>query len=169
VLAEKVLEAYRPVYPTTKAQVIEGYQKKYEGKLGRGGWKQALTHDLSPIAGIKPKNLEKRFDAGPKGRINNPEPKNKAQYVELGRKLPPIGFIPPSSFTVTFMLDIKISNNCGHIRGPYTVHIGGKDAEEFAKHPTFEMVMAYYFADGGPPDYENPVENICAVIQLTVS
>lgn len=66
-----------------KAGAIEYYQQEYP-RMGRGGWKQHLVQGLSEVTGLKPKNLEKRFDTQRRG---NPERKNAKQYKALAQSL----------------------------------------------------------------------------------
>ncbi len=110
---------------TTKAEIIDYYRATY-GPLGsKNSWKQHLINDLSPIAGIAPKNLEKRFDAGPKGRINNPEPRNAAQYKELGEQIAPR--VPDGGYHITGTVYVKFSDGECEEREVDEV-IEGKDA-----------------------------------------
>lgn len=81
-LQDKIDALSTPIYRSSKAEIVDYYKDTYGAK----GWKQALVKDLSPIAGIKPKNLERRFDPS---RLNNVERRNAGQYAALGKKLPP--------------------------------------------------------------------------------
>ena len=172
-LAGQVRNASLPVYMQTKAEIVQYYQQE-QGEGHIKSWRQAIVHELADITGMAPKNLERRFDSGEKGGENRlarvpRTAREKAQYAELGRKLPPKDYkAPENGYEVTFTLDIKISAKCGNIRGPYTVYIEGEDAEEFAKDPSFEMVLAYYMGDGIEPDYDMPFEDVCGIVSLRV-
>lgn len=91
---------------TTKAEVIEGYQQQYKGR-GQAGWKQRIVHDLAQLTGMKPKNLEKRFDTQRRG---NPEKRNAEQYKTLGESLPPIP--PENGFHVSGVIWVVYSEEC---------------------------------------------------------
>lgn len=91
---------------TTKAEVIEGYQAQYKGR-GQAGWKQRIVHDLAQLTGMKPKNLEKRFDTQRRG---NPEKRNAEQYKTLGESLPPLP--PENGFHVSGVIWVRYSEEC---------------------------------------------------------
>jgi len=73
-----------PIYkwPETKAQIVQYFQDRNPG----ASWRQPLQTQLGEFTGKKPKNLAKRFDPQ---RLNNPEPRNAAQYKEFGKTLDP--------------------------------------------------------------------------------
>lgn len=85
VLNEKIDSASFTWTPrTSKEDAINYYKETYKSR-GKEGWKQHIVRDLAAQTGIKPKNLERRFDPS---RINMPEKKNAGQYKELGAQLP---------------------------------------------------------------------------------
>jgi len=140
-LREQMQAVSTPRFLSTKAELIEHYQATYTGR-GQAGWKQRIVHDLAAITGMKPKNLEKRFEK----RINNPEPRNKAQYEELGRQIGPVGYdSPPYGYKVTFVGSVHISKNC--YPKDFTIFITGTDAVSFAEDPTIALVMLTYFEE----------------------
>lgn len=120
-------------YIESKADIIEFYQEKYKGR-GKESWKQHLIHDLSAQTGIKTKSLEKRFDTQ---RRNNPETRNAAQYQELGKTLPPMGYKPKGG-----EITITIEGSQGQRdRGPWTVTFKGPDAYSFVNDPTYYKIF----------------------------
>lgn len=144
-------------YLSTKAEIIDYYRDNHpKGKT----WKQAITGALSEITGLKPKNLEKRFDPQ---RLNNVEKKNADQYKELGQKIGPIERIPPSEgIEIYFYLDLKISDECGNFR-EFTVQLTGPDAYDVANGGGFTKLMQLYFGKK-----KNVVDDICKVLRLQV-
>jgi hypothetical protein len=72
-------------YRSTKNELISYYQETYQGR-GQAGWKQHLVQDLARTTGMKPKNLERRFD--PSRIDKRPNKRQQAQYQELGKQLP---------------------------------------------------------------------------------
>lgn len=72
----------------TKSEIIDYYRETYRGR-GQTGWKQRLVNDLSGITGMKPKNLERRFDPSRIGNVPRTR-REREQYEELGDMLPPM-------------------------------------------------------------------------------
>lgn len=77
--------SYDYSYRSTKAELIAYYKETYQGR-GKEGWKQHLVSDLARTTGMKPKNLERRFD--PSRIDKRPNARQQEQYRELGRELP---------------------------------------------------------------------------------
>jgi hypothetical protein len=119
-LNDQVLAASMP--RGTKADIIAYYQAVYPAK-GKGSWKQRLVNDLAGITGMKPKNLEKRFDTQ---RRNNPEKRNAAQYRELGDQLPPKA--PDDGFRISGVVYVKYSGDCEERY--VNIEVKGGDAEK---------------------------------------
>src|SRR6266702_3097193 len=109
----------------TKADIVEYYQSTYPG-FGRGGWKQRLVNDMAAITGMKPKNLEKRFDPQ---RLNNPEDRNADQYAELGEQLPPKP--PENGFHVEGTIWVQYSEEC--VDREVDFDIAGDEADELVR------------------------------------
>jgi len=154
---------------STKAEIVEYYQEAYPGK-GKGGrglaWKQALVADVLREKGITPEGTDpkeykkqvssanRRFDPS---RLSSPEPKNKAEYKALGKKLPPQ---PPKdiNYTVRVTGEIRISNWCRPVDFTVTVGSGsdfslqGANAQAFTENPNvYDLVEAYW--QGDDPGY----------------
>lgn len=77
--------SYDYSYLSTKGELIAYYKETYQGR-GKEGWKQHLVNDLARTTGMKPKNLERRFD--PSRIDKRPNARQQEQYKELGRELP---------------------------------------------------------------------------------
>jgi hypothetical protein len=119
-LNDQVLAASMP--RETKADIIAYYQAVYPAK-GKGSWKQRLVNDLAGITGLKPKNLEKRFDTQRRG---NPELRNAAQYQELGDQLPPKA--PEGGFHISGVVYVNYSDGCEERY--IDIEVKGGDAEK---------------------------------------
>lgn len=110
----------------TKAEIVAYYQANYPGR-GAESWKQHLVHDLAAITGMKPKNLERRFD--PSRLHNVPRTaREKEQYVELGLQLPPIS-PPENGYHIYGEVFVKFSDGECEPRD-VDEYITGEDAEE---------------------------------------
>ena len=72
-------------YRSTKADLIAYYKETYQGR-GQLGWRQHLVQDLARQTGMKPKNLERRFD--PSRIDKRPNKRQQEQYADLGKQLP---------------------------------------------------------------------------------
>lgn len=153
---------------STKAEIVQYYQQAYPGKEGRSiAWKKHLIADMLAEKGIttqntdkkeyarQSKNLGKRFEAQ---RLKTPEPKNKAEYEELGNTLPPV---PPKeiNYSVRVYGEIRISTQCRPV--DFTVTVGGasnfslqgENAENFTDNPNvYDLVVAYW--QGDDPGYD---------------
>ncbi|HEV2580460.1 MAG TPA: hypothetical protein VGT44_06370 [Ktedonobacteraceae bacterium] len=144
-LQEVVASKFVPVYASSKAEVIASYRERYEGGRGAAGWKQHLIKDLAAQTGMKPKNLEKRFDPA---RIDNAPRRasEKAQYATLGKeKLPPIGQkLPGNQITITVRAqqakDFVGGKPVGWRDRAWTATFSGPDAYAFAGAPSFRDV-----------------------------
>lgn len=156
--------ATTPVYPSSKAELVAAYQEKFTGR-GAAGWKQHLVKDLSELTGIKPKNLEKRFDPQ---RLGNAEKRNAGQYADLGKKLDPIRRdVPAKGLTVT--VDFTAQEDKGHAKRERTatVHMSSMEAYQFVNNPSYadffdlwaDGLGEYYGEDG---DYEIEVTSVSA-------
>ncbi len=153
----------------SKAEIVHAYQESYPGKgaNNRGlAWKQALVSDVLRVQGHSPentdpkeykrltKNVGKRFES----RLSSPEPKNKAEYKEIGQTLPPV---PPEnvSYTVHVKGQIRISSFCKPV--DFRVRISsdyqsgdfsllGPNAQKFTEEPDmYDLVDAYFEGDPG--------------------
>lgn len=148
-------------YRETKAEVVEYYRETYKGR-GKESWKQHLVSDLSRITGIKPKNLERRFDPS---RISNPEKRNADQYRQLGEQLPPIA--PDGGYHVYGVIWVKYSEDCEE--RDVDEYITGKAAERLAKMAYEDMMQAVanaYQSQEGDIDFRGPTP--CAEPDLHV-
>lgn len=113
--------------PMTKAEAVAYFQDRFTGR-GADGWKQNLVRMLASITGMKPKNLEKRFDPQ---RLHNPEPRNSAQYKTLGAI---IGYKPPKyGYHVHFEGWVFFSGAC--TQRTIDADVTGKWAEQVAAEP----------------------------------
>jgi hypothetical protein len=139
---EQAEAASRPGF-SGKFEAIQYYQQKYPSQ-GKGGWKQQLVGGLSTITGMKPKNLEKRFD--PQRRAN-PEKRNAKQYQELALLL---GLLkpPPGGYHVHYEGGVQFSD-CEERE--FDVDITGELAEEVAAHPdrVLDIAMRVYMQQEG--------------------
>lgn len=139
-LTRQVEAASHPAYLKSKSEIVEYYRDTY-GK----GWKQKIVHDLSDITGLKPKNLERRFDPS---RLNvvPRTAKAKAEYEALGKTLGVQHYEPPpGGYTVFFDMLIRISKDC-YPRSK-TMHVTGADAYLLANDPSFASLFLIYFGD----------------------
>ena len=127
---------------TTKAEVVAGYQEKYGGKLGKGGWKQAIVHDLAEMFGLKPKSLEKRFDLQ---RLERPELRNAAQYEQIGATLPPMA--PEEGYHIFGIVWVKGSDgNCEEREvDEYIVGSEARDLLKMSSDAMLDAVVHHYF------------------------
>lgn len=166
-LREEII-ASQYVHRSSKAEIVQYYQQEYPGKEGRNiAWKKHLIGDILADRGITPenthpkeykrqaKNVGKRFEAQ---RLRTPEPKNKADYEDLGKKLPPV---PPkeANYTVRVYGEIRISSFCKAVDFKITVSSSyqdtgfsllGSNAENFTDNPNvYDLVMAYFDGDPG--------------------
>ena len=157
------IEALSPEIEITKAGLATYYQNQYGG-LGKGGWKNRLTHDLADITGMKQKSLEKRFDPS---RLNNVPrtQREKDQYKELADQIGlEAGRIPPKNgFLVSFDGEIKISNKC-FPRHFSDLLIEGEDAVDLANDPTnFLLIFTEYFQG------EEIAEDVCGQPEISIT
>lgn len=131
----------KPVYLSSKAGIVEYYKDVYGDRTGRGGWKDHLVKDLAAQTGMKPKSLEKRFDPA---RLNNPEPKNKAQYEALGKKLPPSAYVPKRArgARVSFSIYFKISQSYKRVN--QTVDLTDDQTARLMGEGDFDAVLEAY-------------------------
>lgn len=140
--------------PQTKAEIIEYYRETYKGR-GKEGWKQKLVNDLASITGIKPKNLERRFDPS---RINNIEKRNASQYKQLGDTLPPIP--PDGGYHIYGVIWVKYSEECEERE--IDEYITGKAARRLARMAASESdgllqaVNNAYQSQEGDIDFKGP-------------
>lgn len=111
-------------YMSSKQELVQHYQQTY-----LKGWKQQLVKDLAAQTGIKPKNLERRFDPS---RLNaKTSAKNAAQYKALGEKFPPIKTLKNDQITVT------IKGHQGVRERTWSTTFTGPDAYAFANNPNY--------------------------------
>jgi hypothetical protein len=142
-MADILEQVYAVSIPrTTKDEVIQGYLEKYEGRTGKGGWKQAIVHRLAEMTGLKPKNLERRFDPS---RIDRPEARNAAQYEELGKELPPM--VPEEGYHIFGVVWVKGSDgNCEEREvDEYIVGSEARDLLKMSSDAMLEAVVHHYF------------------------
>jgi hypothetical protein len=148
----------RPIYMDSKEQVVDYYKDTF----GRG-WKQKLVHDLAPIAGVKPKNLERRFDPS---RLHSPEKKNTGQYSSLGKQLPPIRReLKPGQNSITITVRGNMHQGPKGGMEPITAKatFSGNDAIMFINDPSYEDIYDDYGLDGDlhvDGDYEIAVASV---------
>lgn len=106
-------------YRETKAEIVEYYQN--EGKSYAQLSRDFSPFTINPKTGepYKPRNLERRFNPD---RLDKPahSRKDKAEYAEFGKSLPPIVTIP--EFDVRFKGRVKISEKW--YPREFTVHVG---------------------------------------------
>lgn len=141
--------------PQTKAEIIEYYQETYGDR-----WRVRLVGDLAPIAGIKEKNLRRRFDPD---RINNvPRRKSEQQeYKTLGDQLPP-RYEYPSGYEVTFKGQIRISKKC-YFRA-FTITIGSTEGvKDFTENPSILTILDIYF------EGDNIAEGLCDDPEIVIT
>lgn len=157
------VEAVSPKVDITKAGLVTYYKTQYE-RLGKDGWKQKLASDLEPIAGMKPKNLLRRFDPS---RINN-EPKTKrekSQYQALADLIGlEAGRIPPKhGYVVSFDGEILISSKCypKHFKD---LRITGDEAIDLANDPEDYLIIFREYFDGA-----DLAEDFCGDPTISIS
>lgn len=157
---EQVLAASTPRFATTKSEVVAYFQEQHPR-----GWRKPLVAALAPITGMTEKNLQRRFDPS---RLGN-QPKRKAeqeQYKELGRQIGPIGFeAPEGGFEVTFVGQIRISNQC--YPRSFIKRVSGADAQalvEAAQNDEADfMTMFRAYFDG-----DDVAEGYCADPEIII-
>lgn len=104
----------------TQADVLDYYQRAYGG-----GWKSKLARDLSPIAGVKPDSIMRRFQKGRSGSAKS-RAQSQAEYQELGEQLPPKA--PESGYHIHGTIWVQFSGDCEEREIDET--ITGADADE---------------------------------------
>lgn len=107
----------------TKAEIIEHYRATYPAR-GHGSWKSRLVNDLAAITGMKPKNLERRFDPSRIEHVPRTA-REKDQYKELGEQIAPKA--PAGGFHITGTVHIRYSSDCEEREIDETV--AGEDAQ----------------------------------------
>jgi len=147
----------------SKADNVEYYQEKYPG-LGKGGWKQNLIHDLLGQRDITrgsvgekeykrlAKNMSRRFDSGEKNGkrgINNPEPRNAAEYKSLGATLPPKP--PGGGYHITGTIWFKYADQPCEDREVDEIITGGQAQElaNMAYDDMLQSVLNHYMSNDG--------------------
>lgn len=124
----------------TKGQLVEYFRATYPAR-GSGSWRKQIVGKLAAITGMKPKNLERRFDPS---RLNNVprSAREKEQYKELGRLIGPVP--PQHGYSVTWHGEIRISNACWpRSFGPLLIQ--GKEAAHLtATGDPFIILRAYF-------------------------
>jgi hypothetical protein len=172
---EQVYDAGTP--RETKADVVEYYQEKYTGS-GQKGWKQNLIHDLLGARDITrgsvgdveykrlAKNTARRFDPS---RIENPEPRNAAEYESLGETLPPrapYGLHIDGSIYVTYSKDACVER----IIEEDIVGDAAKALFLMAEEDMKQAIFNAYQSDGaGDIEFKGPSQGDCANPVLTVT
>jgi hypothetical protein len=132
-LIKAVNEKSNVTYRTSKEELVAYYQKQYPG-TGKGGWKQHLVADLAKQTGMKPKNLERRFDPS---RLHSQEKRNAGQYKKLGEQLPPVSRSPKGG-SITITVKGQQNNGRGGKRErTITGTISGSDAYSFVNNPNW--------------------------------
>lgn len=160
-LQAAINSATNAVYMTSKEQVVDYYRDTY-GRV----WKQKLVHDLAPIANMKPKNLERRFDPS---RIHNEEKRNAEQYKTLGQQLPPIRRelkAGQTSITITVKGDMHQGPRGGTEPLAPNATFSGSDAFTFINSPNFDDIYEDYGMDAdllNDGDYVLDVGSVSAV------
>lgn len=145
---------------TTKAEAIEAYQDLYKGR-GQKGWKQHIVKRLSEITGMKPKNLEKRFDTQRRG---NPETRNAEQYKTLGEELPPV--YPENGMHVSGIIWVKYSEDCEERYPDYD--LSAEEAKQFILMAHAGMAEQAVSNGYNDKDIDDPEPyGLCAEPQLT--
>ncbi len=152
----------------TKAEIVDYFRTEYTGR-GQKGWKQQLVNALSLVTGMKPKNLEKRFDPQ---RLNNPEKRNAAQYQELGAMLPTKP--PENGYHIEGKVWIKFSDGECEERD-IDEDITGEDAKALADaayEGALKGIINHYMEADDPFDKETETvasPGGCREPELTVS
>lgn len=144
--------------PTSKTEAVAYFQREFAAR-GKGSWKQQLVHQLADITGMKPKNLEKRFDPQ---RLHNPEPRNAGQYKELGIR---IGWKPPKhGYHVHFDGWVLFSNVCE--KRDFDVYITDEWSKQVASDPrrVFPAMFLLYMEEDDQDkdiDEQDPSVSFC--------
>ncbi len=161
-LQNAIDKASVPQYLSTKGEIVSYYQDKYPGR-GAAGWKQHLVQDLAAITGLKPKNLERRFDPS---RLNKPAGKAAKDYAQLGQQIGPIGKKPPGKgYQIYWVLGLHISKSRNEVRSQ-TQTVFGPDAYAFANgQASFKPLLDQYFNGAN----NNPVQNVTHVYELKIT
>ena len=103
----------------SRDEIVEYFQQKYPGVVKARGkahakplWKEQLASRLSELTGISQKNLERRFEKRGDRRWQDikPSAKQREQYKELGKLLPPI--MPPGGFHIYGTIYVQYSEDC---------------------------------------------------------
>lgn len=142
---------------TTKADLIDYYRSHYPSR-GADSWKQQLSRDLAELAGMKAKNVERRFDPS---RINNipRTTREKNQYIELGKQIGPV--FPEHGLLIDFDGEIQISGQC-FPRSFGNLFIDADEAAELAATGDFHIIMEEYFQG------QDIAEDLCGDPQITI-
>lgn len=140
-LISQVQSASIPVYRTTKDEIVEAFQEDY----GRR-WRGPLVQELHIITGMKEHNLQRRFDptrlhTAPKSA------KVKAEYRQLGEKLPPKEYkAPPGGYRIFFSGKILIAGEYCEWR-TFSITITGEAADELAAQASWGTIFDAYFKE----------------------
>ena len=151
-LAERVQQVYGREYLTTKQQIVEWYRETYGQK-----WESQAAKDLSgQESGKEYKNARRNFEGG-RAETNPKSPKDRAKWAALGRKLPPVGLVPPPAIKITFRGSVKVSGGrkdkkgklrgSGYAKANFTRTLTGTDVLS----PTFEALFAEYWGTEESP------------------
>ncbi len=145
---DEMIEAARvlstPVHMETQAEIVEYYQQEYGLD-----WRGAIVEDMLDIATDKQgnpmshSNVARRFQGGRVYGASRPTAKSRAEYRELGQRLPPKYYLPPAGFQIDFDGYVLISEECEP--RSFSEQITGDAAYEFANAPTFRGAMNAYF------------------------
>lgn len=156
---------------TTKADVIAGYRELYKGR-GADGWKQHIVRDLASLTGMKPKNLERRFDPSRIGNVPR-RASEKQEYETLGQQLPPR--VPDGGYHITGVVYVKFSDGECEERDVDET-ITGSDARALlamaldqADEVAYQAIVNHYMKEDMDTDEPTASIGSCQEPRLTVS
>lgn len=171
-LQREIERISKPVYMSSKEEIVRYYQKEYPG-TGKSGWKQTLIRDTLAAKGVtkagvgdkeyarQSKNMARRFDPS---RLNTPEKKTSKEYQALGKTLPPIARKPTrTSITVQVEGQQKMGKRTGTRDRTIDAKISGADLYHFVNNPQYSDIWDAYGVDDGlfdDGDYELTVTGV---------
>lgn len=152
--------AMEPVFLSTKADIIDYLKDTYGSKWT--GHAAALLSGTTDTKSKAYKHAQRNFQA--ERLASTPRTaKQKAKWVDFGKKLPPIGKrLPKKGFKVSVNGSLKVSEGRkrtkkgkkgGKMRGDgwakasFQVKITGTNAVDFANNPNYGQVFAEYFTN----------------------
>jgi len=135
-----------PVYMTEQAEITDYYQDTYGTD-----WRGAIVADMTELVAdlgrpMSHANVARRFQGGRIYGSTRPTARSRAEYRELGQRLPPKFYNPPTGYQIDFDGYVLISEECE--RRSFSEQLTGSSAYDFANSPSFGAAMDAYFPPG---------------------